>query len=710
LSSDKVTSVLEDRSGTLWFGTNGGGACRYDGNLFTHFTTVQGLAYNEVKGIAEDKAGNLWLATWGGGVSRYDGKKFENYSLAQGLKSNNLFSILIDSKGNIWLGADNGVSKYDGKTFTGFDTSQGFTNSQVWGICEDNNHDIWFATFGDGVFKYDGNSFTHFSRRQGLSNPIVMSLLQDRKGNMWFGTYGSGVYKYDGKTFTNFNQAGGLSSDEVMDMMEDRDGNLWIGTIGGGVNKFDGKSFTHYSTAQGLSNEIVMGILQDREGNIWFSTRNGFNRMMNTNPPNTSQNLVRPLFRNYLFEDGFLGVNAYVNALYQDHKGNIWIGTGDRLTCCHPQGEIPDTIAPAINLTTVSLYNEKINWQELKNKKDATLILANGVEVKDVRFDSISRWYNVPQHVTLSHDNNYLVFSYIGIHMRSPYSIRYQYMLEGIDENWNALTDRTEAPYGNIPYGYYTFKVKAMNSEGYWSKEYAYSFEILPAWWQMMWFRILVIFVAIVALYGFYRYRLQQVMRLQNIRNRIAGDLHDDIGSTLNSISVFSEVAKNDPLKRNDSLGMIGESSRKVIDSMSDIVWTINPENDSFESIILRMRSLAFNLLRAKNIEFSFQANESLNHIKLSMERRRNFFLIFKEALNNLVKYSDATQVTIQLLQESAVIKLIIHDNGKGFNLSQPSNGNGLNNMKRRAKEMKTQLKMESTVGEGTYIELLLKL
>lgn len=710
LSNNKVTSVLCDKSGMLWLGTNGGGICKYNGNLFTHFTTQQGLAYNEVKGITSDKAGNLWFATWGGGLSRFDGKSFQNYTVTQGLKSNSLLSILYDSHENLWLGGDNGACMFDGKNFNWYDTSQGFTNYQVWNIQEDAQHNIWFATFGDGVYKFDGSSFTHYSIKQGIANPVVMCLLQDHAGNFWFGTYGNGLYKYDGRKLTNYNHAGGLSSDEVMDMAEDKKGNLWIGTIGGGVNKYDSRSFYHYSTAQGLSNEIVMGILEDRKGNQWFSTRNGLNRMMPVKDTViTEENKLRPLFKNYLFEDGLLGVNTYVYALHEDKENNIWIGTSDRLTRCTPAGEIPDTIPPVVKLMNVSMYNEKINWQDLLNKKDTTLLLANGVKVSNVRFESISKWYNVPVHLSLAHDNNYLVFNYIGISTKSSYDIKYRYKVEGIDKNWNALTDRTEASYGNIPYGNYTFKVKAMNSEGYWSNEYSYSFEIRPAWWQTWWFKIVAVILIASVAYGIYRYRLQQLIRLQNIRNRIASDLHDDIGSTLNSISVYSEVAKNDSEKRKHALEMIGESSRKVIDAMSDIVWTINPENDSFEKIIFRMRSLTYNLLRAKNIEFIFKADETLNSLKLSLEKRRNFYLIYKESLNNLIKYAQAKQVTVTLSHQPSEIILLISDDGVGFNTTRKYNGNGITNMKKRAKEMNASLDIESTLGAGTSIRLILK-
>jgi len=146
-----------------------------------------------------------------------------------------------------------------------------------------------------------------------------------------------------------------------------------------------------------------------------------------------------------------------------------------------------------------------------------------------------------------------------------------------------------------------------------------------------------------------------------------------------------------------------------VIDAMSDIVWTINPENDSFENIILRLRSLAYNLLRAKDIEFTFKADETLNHLKLSLEKRRNFYLIFKEALNNLIKYSRAKRVQISLLHDSNRITLLIRDDGLGFDTTKKYNGNGLTNIRKRAEEINAQLNIESGEGIGTSIQLVFK-
>ena len=218
-----------------------------------------------------------------------------------------------------------------------------------------------------------------------------------------------------------------------------------------------------------------------------------------------------------------------------------------------------------------------------------------------------------------------------------------------------------------------------------------------------------LVLLLILSFFVYNNFRTASKLKLQNIRNKIASDLHDDVGSTLNSISIYSEVAKQKSPSVVDELEQIGDASRKIIEVMSDIVWTINPNNDTFENIISRMGALAYNLLKAKNIEHTFQTDECLNETKLSLESRRNFYLIFKEALNNLVKYSNATRVNIILTKENGLIKLSIRDNGIGFDVAQTSKGNGLLNMKNRADEMNAQLNIESVKGSGTSVELIFK-
>ena len=378
-----------------------------------------------------------------------------------------------------------------------------------------------------------------------------------------------------------------------------------------------------------------------------------------------------------------------VFAAYKDINGDIYFGTADAGMISFKLGEWKENeYAPPVYLTDFKLFNKSVR------PNDGDSILKLPVELT--------------RSITLSHGQNDITFEFVALNYFHPEKNQYQYKLEPYNKDWIA-TDASKrfANYTNLNPGKYTFRVKATNNDGLWSpKEASVILIITPPFWQTWWFRVLVVLFAVGMVYALYRYRLKQLLRLQNIRNRIASDLHDDIGSTLNSISVYSEVAKSDPEKRNLSLTMIGESSRKVIDAMSDIVWTINPDNDNFEKIILRLRSLTYNVLRAKNIEFSSKANDCLATLKLSLEKRRNFYLIFKEALNNLVKYSNANRVQISLLQRGNNVTLLIRDDGIGFDATKKYNGNGLINIRKRAKEINADLVIESGESIGTSLQL----
>jgi len=212
--------------------------------------------------------------------------------------------------------------------------------------------------------------------------------------------------------------------------------------------------------------------------------------------------------------------------------------------------------------------------------------------------------------------------------------------------------------------------------------------------------------LGLLSFFVYHYYLTRQKLKLQTLRNKIASDLHDDVGSTLSSIYIFSEMAQQQSKEVIPLLNTIGESSRKMLDAMADIVWTINPENDQFEKIILRMRNFAFDLLGAKQIDFEFKADAEIAKYKLPMEVRKNLYLIFKEATNNIVKYADADRAMFSLKAEKDHLTMLIRDNGKGFDLSQSTEGNGLKNMKKRATEIGANLSIDSIPGTGTTIQL----
>ncbi|HJW28634.1 MAG TPA: ATP-binding protein, partial [Saprospiraceae bacterium] len=204
-----------------------------------------------------------------------------------------------------------------------------------------------------------------------------------------------------------------------------------------------------------------------------------------------------------------------------------------------------------------------------------------------------------------------------------------------------------------------------------------------------------------------YRYYLtNQMLKLQMLRNKIASDLHDDVGSTLSSISIFSEMAKEQSKENIPFLDAIGESSRKMLDAMADIVWTINPDNDQFEKILLKMRGFAYELLGAKKISFKFTADPHISGLKLPMDVRKNLYLIFKEAANNMAKYSGADKAFFAIKEEDGHVTMLIRDDGKGFDLQQSTQGNGIRNMQKRASEIGGQFMIDSSPGNGTLIQL----
>ena len=308
--------------------------------------------------------------------------------------------------------------------------------------------------------------------------------------------------------------------------------------------------------------------------------------------------------------------------------------------------------------------------------------------------------------------------SYERIHFKfSDYSlidqdkIKYEYTLyDGGDTIWNKIEGSPELIFTKIIPGDYKLLIRATNGLGDYSPQVTpFNISIIPPFTQTVWFIFLIALIVAAILYLIYQYRLQQVKKVQTIRNTIASDLHDDIGSTLNSISIYSEVAKQQAGKEIPALEMIGLNSRKIIESMSDIVWTINPENDSFEKIIVRMRSFAYQLLKAKKVEYTFEVDERLNSIALPMQVRKNFYLVFKEAITNIIKYSEASRVSIDLFEKNKIIMLRIRDNGKGIPVNAQTLGNGLMNMTRRAKEISAELNIISANGGGTEIELMLK-
>jgi len=756
ISDNGVYRTLEDHLGNLWLATDAGTIDFYEKSTgkFYH-RTVPGIGRID---MIEDQSHKIWLTTMNGiyacdtrfkkinsilldvsnysyndqspfyffrtsngtmyvsyqGVRRFDISTktltpFEIIINGKNIFENNItWQIYEDRKGNLWFATIRGLLFYDPlkKQYKWYEHKEDDNTSlsaySCTGILEDSKGRYWVTTWGGGFDSFDPakGKFKAFKADGGLnsiSTNNLAGIFEDSKGIIYIGSSGGGMLQFDPdkETITTFRHnvqdSSSISCDIAMNFMESKSGTIWICTLGGGINAFDPvtKKFKSFTTKEGLCSNSVVSITEDENGNYWLGTLKGFSCF---SPPEDPFNPGSKFsFRNYDISDGLPDNKMSLWAAYKDTDGKIYFGSTDGgIIYFDPEKLEDNDYLPGVYITDLKLFNTSIRPYD----KDS--ILKNTIELTKL--------------ITLSYNQNDLSLEFAALNYIHPEKNQYQYKLENYNKDW-ITTDATRrfANYTNLNPGKYIFRVRAANNDGIWSPHEASLIIIItPPFWQTWWFRTLIVLAAIGIIYGIYRYRLQQVLRLQNIRNRIAADLHDDIGSTLNSISVYSEVAKKDKEGKTHALEMIGESSRKVIDAMSDIVWTINPDNDSFERIILRMRSLSYNLLRAKKIDFTFRADENLNDLKLSLEERRNFYLIFKEALNNLVKYSNAKRASVVLSRNSNQISLLIRDDGIGFDTARKYNGNGLINMQKRAKEINAALNIDSGEGIGTNIQLTL--
>ncbi|MFT3979855.1 MAG: triple tyrosine motif-containing protein [Ferruginibacter sp.] len=311
--------------------------------------------------------------------------------------------------------------------------------------------------------------------------------------------------------------------------------------------------------------------------------------------------------------------------------------------------------------------------------------------------------------LSLAHDENEIRISYTAPDYTNADKITFQYRLKGYDSTWINAGSRRNTVFNNLEPGHYSFEVKAANSSGLWNHDPAvFYFTIATPFWRTWWFMLLVTALVGMATYFIYRYRLRQIKKIYEVRSSISRSLHDEVGATLSSINIYSDVARhttNDPNVQ-QLIGKVYDASANAMENMSDIVWYVNPKNDLLENLFVRMREYALPLLEAKNIQVSFEADEGLNELKTTMQQRHHLYLIFKEAINNAAKYAAASSIAISLSRQGNWLNMEITDNGKGFDTAAAFSGNGLNNMQSRAAEINASIDIDSKPGTGTGIRL----
>jgi len=469
-----------------------------------------------------------------------------------------------------------------------------------------------------------------------------------------------------------YTEKDGMPSKNVFDIVEDQDGSFWISTIGHGLIHFRPDSDMKFEEID-LGLKTIHGLEIDKNGNLWGITSKG---ILYYNPKNQKYKVFNQM-------DG-ISLDGMVGYWYKSKSGELYKGLNGTFIQFQPEHI-------QFNKAVNPVYLTHLN---INNSPNDSLLNENNLELK--------------------YDQNFVTFQFSSPNYTQPKLNTYEYILEGVDPKWRTIQRKNEAVYTSLPSGTYPFKIRSSNNDGVWGDyKTLTTLTVHPPWYRTWWFYAFVILSIAAILFGLYKYRIAQLVKFYEMRNQIARDLHDDIGSTLGSISFYSEVAEQQLRKKGefgaeDVVQKIGSTSREMMDSIGDIVWAVNPKNDTIEKLVDRMKNYALPLLSSKAIEIDFEVEENLNLEKLGMEKRKNMFLIFKESIHNSLKYSNCKKMDVHLLKDGKEITLSISDNGIGFDPknSNAYNGNGMINIRERAKEMNADLSIESNLNMGTSVVL----
>lgn len=742
LSHNRAISLFEDQGGILWIGTyHGLNRTNRRRDLFTSYVNEPNnslsLSHNIVTSVFQDQSGVYWATTNGGGINRFTlHPEIAHYRHVQAdatsLHDNNVRTVYEDRAGRVWIGTDTGISTFDrsAKTFTRYPIEQGglrgSSDNMVEAILKSKADRLWMGTY-NGLYRYDlaQSRLVHYLHRRedgsSLSHNRVSTLLEDRGGMLWVGTR-EGLNRLDPETrrFTQYlhraAEPGSLSDNSINVVYESRDGAIWIGTRQG-LNVYDREKdqvkLVAFNAAgvSAKNDDFINAIFEDHTGKLWLATARGLKRYdpesgrlasfaeLEGLPSQwvldvqgdrqtlwvlTAKGLARVDMATYTSIHYDLG-GAFQESDVRSHltlseTGELLLGGPDGLIVFHPDSVRIGLHAPPIVLTDLRVMNEPA-------KLDGSVFTAD--------------------QVTLAHNENFISIEYAALDYTDVARNQYAYMLEGVDKDWVFAGTRRVVNYSNLIPGVYTFRLRGANSAGIWNEEGAtLQIVIKPAFWQTWWFRFLIVPGLLVAmLAAAYRYRVGKLLEMERMRLRIAGDLHDDIGSNVSSIALMSEMlydgAAFDDAERRRLL-RINQTAGETIGALREIIWFVDPDHDKLGDVIRKMRAVAGDLLAG--IPYTFQAPDQLPSRPLSMEFRRNVYLMYKEMLHNVVKHAQAGHVAIEIEHERGVFVLRVEDDGVGFDEDGVAQGHGLKSIRRRAERAGGTVEIVSPTGRGTRI------
>jgi ligand-binding sensor domain-containing protein/signal transduction histidine kinase len=734
-----VTSACEDEQGNLIVGTLGEGLFWFDQEgRWTQLTTENGLSHNRVLSLCFDREANLWVGTNGKGLCRVKRQVFEvlDHSLARTVRS-----VSEDSQGNLWIGYNEQSIEclaYDG-TLLPYKSIQGL--SDVRSVLADTRNTIWAGTLGgrgllqlqNGLFLLaPGAEFTSrdaeisalYEDRKGqvwVGRPAgyaiwdgqqwttndslgvtVRAIVDDSQGSHWIGTQGSGLLRLRGDERSVFTRTNGLPSDNVRALHVDREGALWVGTSGGLARYRNGQWFT-VPQQPGLSGGGISYLIDDLQGHLWIGTASGLKRVskadveeLASNPAQRKSLLVRSFGRADGLPSGECTQGSQPAAC-RTRNGKLWFPTIAGLASVDPASLHRNTNPPPVVFESVRIDGQLQGSTALRALQPQTVTVPANRENLEIRFTSLN-----------------LSAAEEGLFM---------YRMEPYETAWISSPGTARfVRYPKLPHGQYRFQVRAFNEDGVESETIAtLPVTVLPAFYQTWWFATIAVLTLVGLIAGSVHYvstqKLQRQLadmrhqeELEKERSRIARDLHDQLGANLTQVALLGEMAEADkelPQEVESHARQISQTARDTTRALDEIVWTVNPSNDTLEGLINYLCKYAQEYLALGGLRYRLEVPPQLPALSITPELRHNVFLAAKEAVNNIVKHSHANSAWLRLALEPDRFILELEDNGLGLPPEADKKGrNGLRNMRKRMEDIGGAFEVSAGAEGGTRIRL----
>ncbi len=745
-----VSALLEDREGAVWIGTSYDGLFRHDAAGFESVETT----HQQIQCLAEDREGNIWVGTFGGGLNRLRRRAVTLEGPQNGLPFPSLLSLCEDSQGTIWAATQNGqlARRRDGR-WSVVPAPEGLP-FEASCVTAGSPGEVWVGNvLQHGLYRWREGKFQACSADSNLQNQtlhtllrsrsgalwagqespprivrlrgeevrafdlpsdcrIVRAMAEDATGNIWAATSKGNLFRFTGDGLREVTAQTRGEPASIRCLYATADGALWIGYAGWGVGRLKEGRYAEVHSEQGLYDDQISAIVTDGRGWFWFSADKGLFKVREAELEAVADGKA-PRLRSVHYGRGeglpsLEGNFGDAPNVLRSRDGRLWFPMRTALAVVEPARLNEEPAALGVRLERVQVDERPVAWY-------GGVLPGSPAALLDLESSRHS--------LKLAPSYRRLDFEFTAFNFSSPETVEFQYRLDGFDDRWNEATTR-RATYSRLPAGDYVFRVTARDNAGNWDGPAAIlAFTVQPFFWQTWWFRLTSLAVFSLGLAGVVRYAsfrrlhrqlhaLEQQAALHKERARIAKDIHDDLGANLTQIALLGELAQQDsaqPGKASERMGRISGTARQALKALDEIVWAVNPRNDTLAHLIDYAGQFALDYLRLAGIRCRLDLPEETPARELSTDLRHNLFLAVKEALNNVVRHAHATEVWFRVRVTPEALDISIEDNGHGFaSVPDDALADGLRNMRQRLMDIAGECLIKSQPGLGTTVMLRL--